>query len=150
MMPGFYMSNLPGSAFRPAPSTNDYTLHMPIPSSSPVPLFASATDTGKFVKAIISQRDKTLGKRVLAATKYYTFDGLVEGFKKVFPEAGRSASFKELGQQEYINGLTAKGIPQFGAEELYENMKLLSQEGYYGGESLDWSHSVSFPNNCVE
>jgi hypothetical protein len=144
MMPGLYMSNLPGSSLRLTPPSNTYTLSMPVPSSSPVPLFATNADTGKFVKAILLHREETLGKRVLAATKYYTFDELVEGFEKVFPEAGKGVSFKEQGEEEYVGELKALGLPEFGAVELYENMKLLAQEGYYGGESLDWSHSVCF------
>lgn len=144
MLPGFYMSNFPGSALRFDPSINAYTFSMPVPSSSPVPLFATNADAGKFVKAILSHREETLGKRVLAATKYYTFEELIQGFKNVFPAAGTNTVFKYQEKEEYMRKLTNSGIPEFAAIELYENMTLLAREGYYGGDSLDWSHSVGF------
>jgi uncharacterized protein YbjT (DUF2867 family) len=142
-MPGFYMSNLPGSSLRPSPPDNAWTLTMPVPASAPVPLFATIQDTGKFVKAILLNREKTLGKRVLAATKYYTFQEMLDEFKATFPEAGKTARYFEAPHDVYKGFLTGAGLPEFAATELLENMRLLNEGGYYGGDSLEWTHSVS-------
>jgi hypothetical protein len=144
-LPGFYMSNLPGGMFRQAPPNNDWTLGLPIPASSPVPLLDTADDTGKFVKGILLNREKTLGKRIYGATDYYTLTQLVEQFKEVYPEAGKTAKTVELPHQVYKDVLVKSGYPEEGAEELLQNMRLLNEYGYYGGASLDESHSVSYP-----
>ncbi|KAK3950194.1 NmrA-like family protein, partial [Pseudoneurospora amorphoporcata] len=136
---GFYMSNLPGQTFRF--DNGKWTLALPTPSSSLFPVFDTA-DTGKFVKAAILHRDETLGKRLLGATEYMTGDQLVEGFKKVFPEAGKTASYYQLPEDVYLNILKGLGMPEFVAQELLENMLLLGTFGYFGGESLDWTHSL--------
>ncbi|PVH71757.1 NmrA-like family protein [Cadophora sp. DSE1049] len=141
-MPGFYMSNFPGQSLRPSPPNNAYTLSMPVPSSSPVPLLATVSDTGKFVKGILQHRSETLGKRVLAATKYYTFDEMLGDFKKVFPEAGKDAGYYEVDRETYLGWMTGAGLPEFAAVELWENMRLLDEGGYYGGEGLEWSLSL--------
>ncbi|RQM05851.1 hypothetical protein DH86_00002156, partial [Scytalidium sp. 3C] len=56
-LPGFYMSNLPGGQFRPDGSSNQWTLALPIPTTSQIPLLDTAADTGKFVKGILLNRE---------------------------------------------------------------------------------------------
>ncbi|KAG4438489.1 hypothetical protein IFR05_006012 [Cadophora sp. M221] len=141
-MPGFYMSNLPGQMFKPSPPNNAWTLGMPVPSSSPVPLLATLEDTGKFVKGILNHRSETLGKNILAATKYYTFDEVVEVFKTVYPEAGKTAGYYEAPHEVYLGWLKGAGLPDFAAQELLENMRLLNEGGYFAGQSLEWSSSL--------
>ncbi|KAK5662186.1 hypothetical protein OQA88_8091 [Cercophora sp. LCS_1] len=138
-MPGFYMSNLPGSAFRNDNGT--WTFSLPIPETAQIPMFDTA-DTGKFIKAIALHRDEVLGKRVLGATEYMTGKAIVEGFKKVFPEAGKTARYQQLPEDVYVQILKGSGMPDFVATELLENMVLMDRFGYYGGESLDWSHGL--------
>jgi hypothetical protein len=139
-MPGFYMSNLPGGMFRQQ-QTGEWAFSLPIPGSSPVPLFASEDDTGKYVKAILLNREKLLGKRILAAAKYYTCDEIVELFKKTYPEAGKTARYNELPHQAYKDGILAWGN-EHAAEELLQNMRLMNEYGYYGGEPLEESAEI--------
>jgi uncharacterized protein YbjT (DUF2867 family) len=141
-LPGFYMSNFPGGMFRQVPPNNDWTIGLPIPASSPVPLLDTARDTGKFVKAILLNREKTLGKRILGATDYYTLSEMIDQFKEVFPEAGKTAKTAELPHQVFKDILGQTGMPAEGQEELLQNMRLLNEFGYYGGASIDESHSV--------
>jgi hypothetical protein len=145
-LPGFYMSNIPGGAFRQAPPNNDWTFALPVPGLSPVPLLDTAGDTGKFVKGILLNREKTLGKRILGATAYYTPDQIVKQFQDKYSEAGKTAKFAQLPHSVYKGILEKVGMPEPIAEELLQNMRLLNEFGYYGGESLDESHSVSFHN----
>jgi hypothetical protein len=141
-MPGFYMSNLPGGMFRQVPPNNDWTLALPVPSSTPIPLLDTADDTGKFVKAILNNREKTLGKRIYGATDYYTIDKLVKEFKETYPEAGKTAKSAELPPEVFKSNIMKTGAPEESAEELLQNMRLLHEFGYYFGASLDESHAV--------
>ncbi len=140
------MSNLPGGNFRQLPPNNDWTLALPIPSSAPIPLLNTAEDVGKFVKGILLNREKVLGKRIYGATDYYTIDEIVKEFKEQFPEAGKAAKAIELPHQAFKDILGSAGMPPDIQEELLQNMRLLSEFGYYGGASLDESHSVSSVN----
>jgi uncharacterized protein YbjT (DUF2867 family) len=144
-LPGFYMSNLPGGMFRQVPPNNDWTLGLPIPASTPVPLLNTAGDTGKFVKGILLNREKTLGKRIYGATDYYTLTQIVEAFKEVYPEAGKTAKTAELPHQVFKDILGSTGMPEEAGEELLQNMRLMNEFGYYGGANLDESHSVRNP-----
>jgi uncharacterized protein YbjT (DUF2867 family) len=140
-MPGYFMTNLPGGMFRNSGPNGEWVFSMPTPSSLQIPLFYPP-DTGKYVKAAVLNRDKTLGKKILGATTYLTGDEIVEAFKKVYPEAGKTAKFYEVPEQDFKDSLVKMGNPEFVATELLENMKLMYDFGYYGGESLDWTHSL--------
>ncbi|GKT43112.1 NmrA-like family domain-containing protein 1 [Colletotrichum spaethianum] len=141
-LPGFYMSNLPGGMLRQTPPDNAWAFNFPVPASSPIPFFDPAADTGKFVKGIVLNREKVLGKRILAATAYTTAGEAVEVFKKVYPEAGKTARYNEISHDDFRGALKGQGMPDFAAEELLQNMRLLNEFGYYGGEKLDESHAI--------
>ncbi|KAL1879324.1 hypothetical protein VTK73DRAFT_7161 [Phialemonium thermophilum] len=138
---GSYMSNLPGSVLRLSPINNAWTMALPIPGTAPLPLF-DVDDTGKFVKGIVRNREKLLGKRILGAESYVTCDQIVEEFKKAFPEAGKTALYYELVPETYLKIIKGLGFPDYAAQELLENMLLLHRFGYFGGEKLDESHSI--------
>lgn len=108
-MPGFYMSNLPGQMFKLSPD-NTYTLGLPIASTAPIPMY-DTRDTGIYVKAIVLNKDKLLGKRLLGATSYMTGKEIVDSFKKAFPEAGRTARYVEVPETVYRNDMKSKGVP---------------------------------------
>ncbi|KAK6076895.1 NmrA-like family protein [Seiridium cupressi] len=140
-MPGFYMPNLPGQMFRQFPPDNNWTFGLPIPSSAPIPFYDPA-DTGKYIKAAVLNREKVLSQRILAATEYKTGQETVDAFKSAFPEAGRSAVYFQVPKEIFHKAMTDQGSPDFVATELYENMRLMADFGYYGGESLDWTHGL--------
>lgn len=137
-LPGFFMSNIPGQMLREM-SPGNWTLALPMPDTAPIPLFAPELDSGKFLKAIVLNREKLLGRQVLAATAYVTPAQIVASFKKAFPEAGKTASFYRLPHDQFLGAMRGAGLPDFAAEELLENMRLMDEGGYYGGESLDAS-----------
>lgn len=140
-MPGFFMSNIPGGMLRPLPPNNNYTLALPIPDTTPIPLF-DPRDTGKWIKAIILGRDQLLGKRVLAATDYLTPAEMLAEFKAVYPEAGKTAGFFSTPHDKFLQAMKGMGLPEHGAVEMLENMRLMNEGGYFGGESLDESHAI--------
>jgi uncharacterized protein YbjT (DUF2867 family) len=140
---GLYMKNLPGGMLRQVPPHNTWTLGLPIPTNTPIPLFDAAEDTGKFVKGILLNREKTLGQRIYGATDYYTVDQIVKEFKEVYPEAGKNAAAVELPEAVFKGILVQVGQPEEAAEELTQNMRLMNEFGYYGGADLNESQKVS-------
>ncbi|MCJ1252094.1 hypothetical protein MMC30_009332 [Trapelia coarctata] len=140
-LPGFYMSNLPGMSLREMPD-GKWGLAMPIPADSPIPLFSAEDDSGKFVKAIFLNKEKTLGKRILAAADYYTPTQIVDTFKELFPTVGKDAYYVPLPHEAFKGILASTGAPEAIQEEMLQNMRLMPEFGYYGGEKLDSSHAI--------
>ncbi|KAI9858231.1 MAG: hypothetical protein M1824_004401 [Vezdaea acicularis] len=137
-MPGFYMSNFSGGMMKEIPS-GEMAIFQPVPSRTPYPLFDADEDTGKYVKAILKHRDQTLGKRVFGATAYYNLSELADTFTKV---TGKKAVHLEVTGEQFMEPMIKMGMPQFAAEELLQNMQFMTDYGYYGKESLDWSNSL--------
>ncbi|KAM0284014.1 hypothetical protein ACHAQH_002209 [Verticillium albo-atrum] len=138
---GLYASNLTTNMMKNTPPDNTWKFFLPAPVSSQIPFFDVA-DTGKFVKGMILNREKVLGKRIFGAANYITPAGAIDTFKSLFPKAGTGATFVELPHDAYRGLLTSQGLPAFAAEELLQNMRLLDEFGYYGGASLDESRAI--------
>ena len=56
---------------------------------------------------------------------------------------------EKLNEAAFKKILAGKGMPEHLQEEMLENMLLMPQFGYYGGESLKASHAVSFHGPCI-
>ncbi|GJC90820.1 nmrA-like family domain-containing protein 1 [Colletotrichum liriopes] len=140
-LPGFYMSNLPGQSFKSSAPNDAWTLSLATPETAPIPMFDIA-DTGKVVKAMVLNRKQILGKRVLRAARYMTPKEIVEEFRALYPEDGKSANFVSVPHDIYLNTLKSFGLPDFAAKELLENMHLFDEGGYDGGASLEESHAL--------
>ncbi|XXG99715.1 hypothetical protein Hte_006056 [Hypoxylon texense] len=135
-MPGFYMTTFPKELFKPQPPENRWTLALPITSSAAMPIF-HPRDTGKYVKAILLNAEESLGKRILGATDYVTMQEVVDGFGKVFPVAGELARFFQVPEDVFRGLLKGKELPDYVVAELYENLRLAEEFGYFGGTALD-------------
>lgn len=86
---------------------------------------------GKFVKAAIKHFPSTDGKQIYAATEDISPNRLVVEFSEVI---GKPASFNQVPADVYKSFLPAPA-----AEEMYENMLLLEEPGYYNGADLSES-----------
>lgn len=142
------MSNVASMLLHPAPDSSppSYVLKFPAPERTPIPLFDSAHDTGKFVKAILTHRDSLLGKRVLAATDYYTSTNILDAFTEVKPESAKGSRFERVSEQAFKDGLGP--LPEKAKVEMYENMAFMTDFGYYGNASLAESHAVRLLFSC--
>lgn len=139
-LPGIFMSNFPGGMLRPSPDAGGaYRLRMPFAGDRPISLFDSGVDSGSYVKAIVLRRDELLGKRVLASSGEVTGDEMVATFSRLFPEAGKGAKFEQVSAKAYQDAMQG---PDFINEELTENMRLIGEFGYFGGESLEPSLAI--------
>jgi len=153
-LPGSYMSNMPRQAILPNPQTGAYTLTLPIPPTSSMPLIDVVADTGKFVKAMLLNQSTVEGKRILGSVKYYSPEELIQDFKKVKPVAGTEgggAAAVQIPDNAFKNFMATTGAPPRIQEELLQNFQLMADGGfgYYGGESLEFSHSVSLTSFSV-
>ncbi|KAL7939283.1 hypothetical protein V8C35DRAFT_286224 [Trichoderma chlorosporum] len=136
VLPGMFMSGFETMIRQNPPSEPaGYTLALPVdPSKAKAPLFDAAADTGKFVKAAIKNFPSQTGKRILAASDYYTIDQLISEFSEVM---GKPAQAVQIDDDKFKSFLSP-----VAAQELLENMKLLEDPGYYAGESLAGSLSL--------
>ncbi|KAI1818212.1 NmrA-like family protein [Poronia punctata] len=135
-LPGFYMSNITGGML--SKRGESWVFSLAVDASSPIPLY-DTDDTGKYVKAIVQNKEALLGKRLLGSTEILTAQGVVDAFKKVFPEAGKTASYYQTSKDDFYAFMKGTGMPDFAVDEMYENLLLLQDYGYYGNESLEES-----------
>ncbi len=80
------------------------------------------------MKAAIKNAAALNGKRVLAATDYYTPERIVAEFEEV---TGKKAAFVQLSPEQYKSHL-----PAAVAEEMLENHLFIEDPGYFNGASL--------------
>ncbi|KAF9891680.1 hypothetical protein FE257_003692 [Aspergillus nanangensis] len=132
VLAGLFMSNF-FQFFNKQDDT--YTLAWPVnPEKAQVPLFDVVGDTGKFVKAAITNYPATAGQRILAATDYYSPKRIVDEFSEV---TGQKAQAVQIPADVFKSFLPAPVV-----QEMLENILLLEEPGYYAGESLAPSHAL--------
>lgn len=141
---GFYMSNLPGmrTGIRELPDGN-CGLALPIPDDSQITLFDAKDNTGKFVNAMFLNEQKVLGKQIYGATSHYTPREIAQAFKELYPSVGKTAAYTQLPEEVFKGIMGSTGAPEVIQEEMSQNMRLIPEFGYYGGDSLDFSLGVS-------
>jgi len=139
-LPGFYMSNIPGQSLNNKQGA--YNFALPVPTDSPIPLFDTEDDTGKFIKGILLHREQTLGKQILGATEYYTPEQIIADFQALKPKDGQGGKAIQMPEEMFKGILGSMGMPEPGQQELLENMLLMPQFGYYGGADLKPSRAI--------
>ncbi|KAI9889276.1 MAG: hypothetical protein M1814_005651 [Vezdaea aestivalis] len=138
-LPGYYMSNLVNmGTIRPNPQDESkYIFAFAGARSTTIPLFNAEGDTGKFVKAILKNREKTLGKQLYAATDYYTIDQIIDTFKATFPNSGKDFDYFHIPEADFKAALAAgMHAPEPVQNEMWENMVFMDKYGYYGKADL--------------
>ncbi|KAG5985440.1 hypothetical protein E4U55_000002 [Claviceps digitariae] len=137
VQPGVFMSNLFGFIRKdPAAAGGEeehkrLVWHMPEgvkAQEAQLPLLDAAGDTGLFVKAAVKHFPQTEGRRILAATAYYTPARIIAELEEV---TGKKVSYVETPHDAFKSFLPAPA-----AQELLENMLLLQSPGYYAGADL--------------
>jgi uncharacterized protein YbjT (DUF2867 family) len=121
--PGVYMSGLISHLKKGENGINSMAL--PFAKNTPIPLFESGSDTGKFVTAILAKYDaQPLGKRILGATDWYTPDDIIRTYSEV---TGQAATYTEVSSEVF------KGFfPGHMGQELLETFILIKDWEYYG------------------
>jgi hypothetical protein len=120
-------------------SPKSYKLCIPLPGNTKWPLISVHEDTGKYVKAILLNREKMLGKEICGAERDYTLEECVGLLKK----AGVDVTFEQTTFDDYRKMLEAHGLPEFFRDDMCDNMKYCAEYGLFGGGGLDAGHAVS-------
>ncbi|KAI9825790.1 MAG: hypothetical protein M1826_006892 [Phylliscum demangeonii] len=133
-LPGLYMTNFSDGMLRPdAAHPGSMRLALPVPATTPFPLFDAGRDTGTFVKAILRHRAACLGQRVYGATDYYSAQQIVDQFGHV---KAREAAFVQIPADDFTAALTGSGMSARGALEMTQNLLFMPEFGYYGKADL--------------
>ncbi|KAF2621513.1 NmrA family transcriptional regulator [Macroventuria anomochaeta] len=131
-LPGYFMSNFVQSVQKGEDGTLSFAF--PVSKDAKFPLADTVEDTGKFVKAIIKNRDATLGKQILGAENYYTPEQIRSGLEAA---TGKKTIYTQLSAEQY------KGfLPPSVAEEFLENHLFIEEPGYFNGADLKESHEI--------
>jgi hypothetical protein len=121
-------------------SSKSYRLSFPLPGHAKWPLISVVEDTGKYVKAILLNREKLLGKQICAAENDYTLDECVALMRE---KGGVDVTYEQVTEEDYRKALEEKGLPEFFRDDMCENMKYASEYGFFGGVGLEAGHEVS-------
>lgn len=81
------------------------------------------------MKAALKHTSELKDKRILAATKYYTPEEIVDTFSSV---SGKKAAFIQVSAEQY-----KASLPPAIAEEYLENQLFVDDPGYYLGQPLE-------------
>ncbi len=135
---GFFMSNMPSQVIVQTSPDNAWTFVLPAAAHTQFPTF-DTRDTGKWVKAIVRNRDALLGKRVLGADAYVTAQEIIDVFAGAFPEAGKTARFHQISEEQMRENMRAQNSTEYVIDEIYEMARFMEEFGYYGGEPLEES-----------
>ncbi|KAK3903310.1 NmrA-like family domain-containing protein 1 [Staphylotrichum tortipilum] len=126
VLPGYFMSNFT-HMLRPK-EDGSLTLAFPVSSQAKFPLLDAAGDYGKFVKAAIKHSASLNGKRVYAASDYYTPERILADVEEV---TGKKTAYVQLTPEQY-----KAALPAATADEMLENHLFIEKPGYFNGEIL--------------
>ncbi|KAK0124013.1 hypothetical protein ONS95_009000 [Cadophora gregata] len=136
---GVFMEQLPLMLVPTSSNTQSYKLFAPISTSLKIPLISVQADTGKYVRSIILNREKMLGKVVMGGVKEYTVQ---EAAKIMAAIGGVDVVDDTCTYEEYQKMLMGFGLPEFVAADMTENMKYFTEYGFFGGQNVEDDHSV--------
>jgi len=102
--PGSFMENFQSQAFlAPRPASNDtWILARPVPSTSRWPLLDATDDGPKFIGAILAEPEKYQGKRICAASGWYTMEDVAAAMSR---STGQQVVSKEVAAKEFKDTL---------------------------------------------
>ncbi|KAE8449621.1 hypothetical protein EG329_007951 [Mollisiaceae sp. DMI_Dod_QoI] len=122
-----------------SPGSKSYTLKVPMSTNNKYPLISVPNDVGKYVKSILLNREKLLGKQILAGERDYTFQETADILKNV---GGLDVIAEQVGEKEYRGILAANGFPEFLQDDMVSNMDYIENYGFFGGEDVKKDHDI--------
>ncbi|ORX89427.1 NmrA family transcriptional regulator [Basidiobolus meristosporus CBS 931.73] len=132
--PGSFMQNYV-TAMAPRPvGDGSYALSSIASKDSLVPLIEIASDTGKYVGAILAEPDKYEGKVFSASTKLYTYEQIADALSHA---TGKQVNYQQLPKE------TFKGfLPPIFKDYFVDMLSYIEEFGYYGPqteEQVKWA-----------
>jgi hypothetical protein len=140
VIPGGFFNYLPYFLKPTSPGAKSYKFCAPVPITTKLPIFSVNEDTGKYVKAILLNREKVLGKQVYIAENHYSLIDIVKALKEV---GGLDVVAEEIDDATYRKNLAAAGAPDFFIEDMSDNMKFMQTYGYFSEKQAEEGREVS-------
>ncbi|KAL4800853.1 hscarg dehydrogenase [Aspergillus venezuelensis] len=136
-------TNFLAEALTPIPSDDSaasYGLFFPAPVTldTEFPLINASTDVGKFVKAVLLNREKTLGRQLNLAERYYTTQEFIDTAKRL----GVNVSLQAIDKETFKAGMAKQGAPEFFQEDVAQVIQYAAEFGFWGGKGFEEEHSL--------
>ncbi|KAJ5248921.1 hypothetical protein N7468_000372 [Penicillium chermesinum] len=109
-----------------------FTLALPVSTKAPTPLIDASKDTGNFVRAALVNPPKEGSNTIHASAGYYTPEQIGVDFEAA---TGKQLAVVSVPGEVFKSFLGAS-MPPHLVLEVYENLLLLEEEGYYAGADL--------------
>lgn len=138
-----FMEFIPPMLVPIAPKT--YKLMAPMPIATRIPMICVKNDTGKYVKAILCNAEKYIGKTIIAGENEYSMQEVAAIVAKT---AGLDVEAVEITDEQYRGALGAYGMPEFLVDDMAQMMQFIKEYGFFGGATLDRDHSVCESRRC--
>lgn len=136
--PGSFMENFESQTFlapKQDPKQADtWILTRNMSPYTQMPLIDAVGDGGKFVGAILAEPEKFEGKRICAATKFYSWSEIAAMLSK---HTGKNVVYKQESNEEF-----AKTLPPPAAPIFIDYFSYIEDHGYFGPggqEAVSWA-----------
>ncbi|KAG9249416.1 uncharacterized protein F5Z01DRAFT_698442 [Emericellopsis atlantica] len=103
---------------------NTYVVTSVVSPEAKLPMLDAATDTGKFVAAILAEPERYHGQVVAAATKLYSMEEIA---KIMSVTSGKTITYKQMPVSEIKNFM-----PPVIGDRVVDMMLYIQDFGYYG------------------
>ncbi|KAL4921316.1 nmrA family transcriptional regulator [Aspergillus aurantiobrunneus] len=120
------------------PPVYGFTWPQPVTLNTEIPLIDPAADVGKFIKAILLNREEHLGRQLKLAERYYT----VREFIEVAKANGVDIKFQALEKESFKARLAAQGLPGFFQEDMAQVIQFAAEYGFWGGKGFEEEHKL--------
>ncbi|ORZ27936.1 NmrA family transcriptional regulator [Lobosporangium transversale] len=134
--PSVYMQDFHNFFFTPKRQEDGtYVIFQVVKPDSVFEFFDPASDTGKFVGAILAEPDKFAGKTLCAVSTFCSFSDVAEMISK---STGKTVKYKQVSLDEYD-----QIMPTSHSRIVANVMLFLEEHGYFGGlkKEVEWSTS---------
>ncbi|KAL4949078.1 hscarg dehydrogenase [Aspergillus filifer] len=120
------------------PANPTYGLFFPAPVTleTEFPLISASTDVGKFVKGILLNRERTLGRQLNLAERYYTTQEFIDITKRL----GVNVTFQAIDKETFKAGMAKQGAPEFFQEDVVQVLQYAAEFGFWGGKGFEEEH----------
>ncbi|KAG9001757.1 hypothetical protein FRB94_013689 [Tulasnella sp. JGI-2019a] len=134
VQPGQYMSNFLGSGFKKQ-ADGSFVMHGVGAPDALTAILDTAHDYGLFVRKAIEKSQP--GSEIFAYGSNLTGPEMAKQWGQVL---GETASYVQISEDEFKQGILKAGMPEVLAVEFYEMNAAIAEYGYFGPNDLTESH----------
>lgn len=126
-----------------SPNSKTYKMPVPAPITTRVPLISTKSSTGVYVKAILQNHAQVLGKEILGAQDWYSFEEIAAVMRE---EGGLDVVVEQCSEEVYLAGLAARGLSVDFKDDPAQATKWTSEWRLFDKKKrdIDTGYKVSF------